>query len=56
MTEAWTPSSNDCVTARSASALGGPAPYWTSWTYEPGGLRDTQSEHKATSDTTMRAR
>ncbi|MFF1446248.1 polymorphic toxin type 28 domain-containing protein [Streptomyces sp. NPDC058295] len=52
LTEAWTPSSNDCVTARSASALGGPAPYWTSWTYKPGGLRDTQTEHKATGDTT----
>ncbi|MFI1509440.1 RHS repeat-associated core domain-containing protein [Streptomyces sp. NPDC020597] len=51
LTEAWTPSSGDCATARSASALGGPAPYWTSWTYEPGGLRDTQTEHKATGDT-----
>jgi RHS repeat-associated protein len=51
LTEAWTPSSNDCDTARSASALGGPAPYWTSWNYKPGGLRDTQTEHKATGDT-----
>lgn len=52
LAEAWTPSSNDCATARSASALGGPAPYWTSWTYKPGGLRDTQVEHKSTGDTT----
>ncbi|MEV7339461.1 RHS repeat-associated core domain-containing protein [Streptomyces sp. NPDC093544] len=52
LTEAWTPSSNDCATARSASALGGPAPYWTSWTYEVGGLRDTQTEHTATANTT----
>ncbi|MFI1031221.1 RHS repeat-associated core domain-containing protein [Streptomyces sp. NPDC020951] len=52
LTEAWTPSSNDCVTARSSSALGGPAPYWNTWTYKPGGLRDTQIEHKATGDTT----
>ncbi|WP_438947818.1 RHS repeat-associated core domain-containing protein [Streptomyces triticisoli] len=51
LTEAWTPSSNNCATARSASALGGPAPYWTSWTYKPGGLRDTQTEHKTTGDT-----
>ncbi|WP_234343171.1 RHS repeat-associated core domain-containing protein [Streptomyces fulvoviolaceus] len=51
LTEAWTPSSNDCATARSASALGGPAPYWTSWTYKPGGLRDTQTEHKTAGDT-----
>ncbi|MFF7290216.1 RHS repeat-associated core domain-containing protein [Streptomyces griseorubiginosus] len=52
LTEAWTPSSNDCATARSATALGGPAPYWTSWTYKPGGLRDTQTDHKATTNTT----
>ncbi|MFD4943091.1 RHS repeat domain-containing protein [Streptomyces sp. NPDC058409] len=51
LTEAWTPSSNDCDTARAASALGGPAPYWTSWAYKPGGLRDTQTEHKATGNT-----
>ncbi|MFE7570848.1 RHS repeat-associated core domain-containing protein [Streptomyces sp. NPDC057539] len=52
LTEAWTPSSNNCATTRSASALGGPAPYWTSWTYKPGGLRDTQTEHKAAGNTT----
>ncbi|MGJ5797675.1 RHS repeat domain-containing protein [Streptomyces europaeiscabiei] len=51
LTEAWTPSSNDCATSRSASALGGPAPYWTGWTYKPGGLRDIQTEHKTTGDT-----
>ncbi|MFE0538311.1 RHS repeat domain-containing protein [Streptomyces nigra] len=51
LTEAWTPSTNDCTTTRSTSALGGPAPYWTSWTYKPGGLRDTQTEHKASGDT-----
>ncbi|MDX5562731.1 ribonuclease domain-containing protein [Streptomyces sp. ID05-04B] len=51
LAEAWTPSSGDCATARSATALGGPAPYWTSWTYKPGGLRSTQTEHKATGDT-----
>ncbi|WP_328480393.1 polymorphic toxin type 44 domain-containing protein [Streptomyces sp. NBC_00377] len=52
LAEAWTPSSNDCATARSSSALGGPAPYWNTWTYKPGGLRDTQVEHKAGGDTT----
>ncbi|MFI5824908.1 RHS repeat-associated core domain-containing protein [Streptomyces rishiriensis] len=52
LAEAWTPSSDDCATARSATALGGPAPYWTSWTYKPGGLRDTQVEHMASNDTT----
>ncbi|MGW0801218.1 RHS repeat domain-containing protein, partial [Streptomyces sp. NPDC002692] len=52
LTEAWTPSSKDCATTRSASALGGPAPYWNSWTYKPGGLRDTQIEHKSAGNTT----
>jgi RHS repeat-associated protein len=52
LTEAWTPSSNDCATARSATTLGGPAPYWNSWTYKVGGLRDTQTEHQATANTT----
>ncbi|WP_255951301.1 RHS repeat-associated core domain-containing protein [Streptomyces odontomachi] len=51
LTEAWTPASSDCTTARSANALGGPAPYWTSWTYKTSGLRDTQTEHKAAGDT-----
>ncbi|MFJ2766082.1 RHS repeat domain-containing protein [Streptomyces prasinus] len=51
LTEAWTPSSNDCATSHSTTALGGPAPYWTSWTYRPGGLRDTQTEHTASGDT-----
>ncbi|MFE1925965.1 RHS repeat-associated core domain-containing protein [Streptomyces asoensis] len=52
LTEAWTPASGDCTTARVSSTLGGPAPYWTSWTYKPGGLRDTQTEHGATDTTT----
>ncbi|MFJ3646554.1 polymorphic toxin type 28 domain-containing protein [Streptomyces murinus] len=50
LSEAWTPSSNDCATARSAGGLGGPAPYWTSWSYKVGGLRDTQIEHKSSGD------
>ncbi|MDH6521977.1 RHS repeat-associated protein [Streptomyces sp. SAI-135] len=53
LTEAWTPSSNDCATGRSATALGGPAPYWTSWTYKIGGLRDSQTEHKTTDTKTI---
>lgn len=31
LTEAWTPGSGDCAAAPSASALGGPAPYWNSY-------------------------
>ncbi|MFD3662722.1 RHS repeat-associated core domain-containing protein [Streptomyces sp. NPDC058659] len=51
LTEAWTPASGDCTTAQSVSALGGPAPYWHSWTYKPGGLRETQTIHTTSGDT-----
>ncbi|MEV0006125.1 RHS repeat-associated core domain-containing protein [Micromonospora sp. NPDC050980] len=36
LTDAWTPSSGDCGGARSAAALGGPAPYWHAYTYTAG--------------------
>ncbi|WTL80298.1 RHS repeat-associated core domain-containing protein [Streptomyces sp. NBC_01518] len=51
LTEAWTPSSGDCTATRSATALGGPAPYWNSWTYTTGGMRDTQTVHATGGDT-----
>lgn len=35
LTTAWSPSSNACTSAPSSSALGGPAPYWTSYTTDP---------------------
>lgn len=44
LTDAWTPSSRDCATEPS-SALGGPAPYWTSWEFDAVGNRKTQVEH-----------
>ncbi|WP_158104182.1 RHS repeat-associated core domain-containing protein [Amycolatopsis pretoriensis] len=52
MTDAWTPSSADCSTAKSASALGGAAPYWKSYTFDKTGNRKTQVEHKAAGDVT----
>ncbi|MQY40934.1 hypothetical protein SRB17_89680 [Streptomyces sp. RB17] len=51
LSEAWTPQSGDCSASPSVSTLGGPAPYWTSWTYTAGGMRDTQTVHTATGDT-----
>ncbi|NNU28428.1 RHS repeat-associated core domain-containing protein [Isoptericola sediminis] len=39
MTEAWTPSSGDCATARSATALGGAAKYWNSYSFDAVGNR-----------------
>lgn len=35
LTEAWTPTSANCSSAPAATALGGPAPYWQSFTYDP---------------------
>ncbi|WTI72489.1 polymorphic toxin-type HINT domain-containing protein [Streptomyces sp. NBC_00728] len=51
LTGAWTPQSGDCAASPSAPTLGGPAPYWTSWTYTTSGMRDTQTSHTATGDT-----
>ncbi|MEW2545049.1 RHS repeat-associated core domain-containing protein [Streptomyces sp. NPDC047002] len=51
LTEAWTPGSHDCATAKSPGTLGGPAPYWNSWTYTVAGLRDTRTVHTAIGDT-----
>jgi len=39
MTEAWTPSSGNCATARSVSALGGAAKYWNSYSFDAVGNR-----------------
>ncbi|MEN3613672.1 RHS repeat-associated core domain-containing protein [Plantactinospora sp. ZYX-F-223] len=39
LSEAWTPTSGDCQAAPAAGALGGPAPYWHSWTFDKAGNR-----------------
>ncbi|WP_230568833.1 RHS repeat domain-containing protein [Saccharothrix luteola] len=55
---AWT-ATDDCANAPSTTAgsatVGGPTPYWTTWTFDPAGLRATQTRHAlpgATGDTT----
>ena len=53
MTDAWTPSSGDCNAPRSSAALGGPAPYWHSWTFDKTGNRLTETRH-ATAGNTVR--
>lgn len=46
LTEAWTPSSGTCSDARSSSTLGGPSPYWNSYTYDTAtGNRLTTTKH-----------
>ncbi|WP_405938263.1 RHS repeat-associated core domain-containing protein [Streptomyces sp. NBC_00726] len=47
LTEAWTPASQKCSDDRGTTALGGPSPYWTSWSYNAAGQRAKQVEHTA---------
>ncbi|MFF1876607.1 DUF6527 family protein [Leifsonia sp. NPDC058230] len=49
LTEAWTPSTSDCSAAPSSTTLGGPAPYWNSYTVDPATGNRTQTiEHPTT--------
>ncbi|TDB77554.1 polymorphic toxin-type HINT domain-containing protein [Micromonospora sp. KC723] len=49
LTQAWTPTSGRCDAAPTETELGGPAPYWHSWTYDPigksSGNRVTETKH-----------
>jgi len=52
LTDAWTPASNDCEVGPAAATLGGPAKYWTNWSFgvptDPKGRtgnRLSQTEH-----------
>ncbi len=56
LTAAWTPSSNVCTGAPSSSALGGPAPYWTSYTINPANGDRTQDIRHATTGTGLDTR
>ncbi|WP_344921786.1 RHS repeat-associated core domain-containing protein [Plantactinospora mayteni] len=48
LAEAWTPASGDCAAAASATGLGGPAPYWHSWTFDKLGNRLSETRTSAT--------
>ncbi len=52
LTEAWTPGSGNCTTPASVAGLGGPAPYWHSWTHNAIGNRLTEVRHAAGGNTT----
>ncbi|WP_406492461.1 RHS repeat-associated core domain-containing protein [Streptomyces sp. NBC_01604] len=55
LTEAWTPADGNCAeSARTTTGLGGPSPYWTSYTYTDSGLRATETTH-TTSATTKKS-
>ncbi|MEU9424815.1 polymorphic toxin-type HINT domain-containing protein [Streptomyces sp. NPDC048342] len=49
LTEAWAQSTTGCVTTPTAATPGGPAPYWTSYTYDKVGNRLTETQHATTS-------
>ncbi|MCX5417292.1 polymorphic toxin-type HINT domain-containing protein [Streptomyces sp. NBC_00059] len=51
LVEAWTPSTQKCDDARDAGKLSGPAPYWTSYTYNTGGQRTGETTHRSAGDT-----
>ncbi|MFB9932205.1 RHS repeat-associated core domain-containing protein [Amycolatopsis halotolerans] len=52
LTAAFSPSSADCTSAPNSTTLGGAAPYWTSWTYNPDGNRTQQVQHAPGGDAT----
>lgn len=53
LTAAWTSASNDCSASPSSAALGGPAPYWTSYTVDPAtGNRLTATQNPIAADGT----
>ncbi|MFD7875497.1 RHS repeat-associated core domain-containing protein [Streptomyces sp. NPDC059766] len=55
LTEAWTPKTADCSAAgRTAANLGGPAAYWTSYTYNTAGQRSGEIQYGTTGTTTAR--
>ncbi|MEU9761554.1 RHS repeat-associated core domain-containing protein [Streptomyces sp. NPDC047987] len=53
LTEAWTPKTSDCATSgRTTANLDGAAPYWTSYTYNDSGQRETETAHTGAGDAT----
>ncbi|MDL4813143.1 RHS repeat-associated core domain-containing protein [Actinomadura opuntiae] len=52
LTDAWTQGSSDaCASQPAASVIGGPAPYWQTFTYDTAGNRKTQTLHGIGSQT-----
>ncbi|MFI1769752.1 polymorphic toxin-type HINT domain-containing protein, partial [Streptomyces sp. NPDC020800] len=50
LTEAWAQNTLSCATTPTASLLGGPAPYWQSYTYDLSGNRRTETQHDTSGD------
>ncbi|HEU5476184.1 MAG TPA: SpvB/TcaC N-terminal domain-containing protein [Actinophytocola sp.] len=52
LTEAWTPTTDNCTPNPTTATLGGPAPYWHSYGHDPVGNRATETHHTTGGDTT----
>jgi RHS repeat-associated protein len=52
LTSAWTPQSGDCAITATVAAMGGPAPYLRTYTYDAAGNRIGETDHKATGTAT----
>ncbi|GLZ43709.1 RHS repeat-associated core domain-containing protein [Actinokineospora sp. NBRC 105648] len=52
VTDAWTPTADNCATNPTTAALGGPAPYWHSYAYDSVGSRTSEVLHASGGDTT----
>ncbi|SOD66378.1 YD repeat-containing protein [Streptomyces zhaozhouensis] len=54
LTEAWTTAGaeDDCATGPNATTVGGPDPYWHSYTYDLTGNRVNETQHATSSDAT----
>ncbi|GAA2490717.1 RHS repeat-associated core domain-containing protein [Actinocorallia cavernae] len=50
LTEAWTQGDKTCATAPAGATVGGPAPYWQSFTYDKSGNRLTETRHDPSGD------
>ena len=48
LTNAWTPAGSNCASAPTQAGLGGPAPYWQSWTHDDVGNITTITDRTAT--------
>ncbi|MGY4393647.1 RHS repeat-associated core domain-containing protein [Streptomyces sp. TE12347] len=55
LTEAFTPTGSSCPASPPGATLGGPAPYWTSWTYNTNGTRATETRHDPAGNTANNA-
>ncbi|WP_055550526.1 polymorphic toxin-type HINT domain-containing protein [Streptomyces kanamyceticus] len=52
LTEAWTQNTATCATDPAGDKVGGPAPYWHSYTYDKVGNRQTETLHNPAGDST----